>query len=92
MAFEEQIDVHSELHDLRTAAIKNFENKEINFIIKEKVEDYITNDYIYLIKLITTVIEKNEVETTQVLEFKIYDTEKQKETYNNKNFVLIRMV
>jgi len=27
MAFEEQIDVHSELHDLRTAAIKNFENK-----------------------------------------------------------------
>jgi Fe-S cluster assembly protein SufD len=27
MAFEEQIDVHSELHDLRTLAIKNFENK-----------------------------------------------------------------
>lgn len=27
MAFEEKIDVHSELHDLRTAAIKNFENK-----------------------------------------------------------------
>jgi Fe-S cluster assembly protein SufD len=27
MAFEEQIDVHSELHDLRTSAIKNFENK-----------------------------------------------------------------
>ena len=27
MAFEEQIDVHSDLHDLRTAAIKNFENK-----------------------------------------------------------------
>ncbi|MCI4444021.1 MAG: Fe-S cluster assembly protein SufD [Lentimicrobium sp.] len=27
MAFEEQIDVHSELHDLRTEAIKNFENK-----------------------------------------------------------------
>ena len=27
MAFEEQIDVHSELHDVRTAAIKNFENK-----------------------------------------------------------------
>ncbi|MBX9806900.1 MAG: Fe-S cluster assembly protein SufD [Flavobacteriaceae bacterium] len=27
MAFEEQIDVHSELHDVRTEAIKNFENK-----------------------------------------------------------------
>ena len=27
MAFEERIDVHSELHDLRTEAIKNFENK-----------------------------------------------------------------
>ena len=27
MAFEEQIDVHSELHDVRTTAIKNFENK-----------------------------------------------------------------
>jgi Fe-S cluster assembly protein SufD len=27
MAFEEQIDVHSELHDVRTLAIKNFENK-----------------------------------------------------------------
>ena len=27
MAFEEKIDVHSQLHDLRTAAIKNFENK-----------------------------------------------------------------
>ncbi|MES2573375.1 MAG: Fe-S cluster assembly protein SufD [Bacteroidota bacterium] len=27
MAFEEKIDVHSELHDVRTSAIKNFENK-----------------------------------------------------------------
>ncbi|TRX24493.1 Fe-S cluster assembly protein SufD [Flavobacterium franklandianum] len=27
MAFEEQVDVHSELHDLRTSALKNFENK-----------------------------------------------------------------
>ena len=27
MAFEEQVDVHSELHDVRTQAIKNFENK-----------------------------------------------------------------
>jgi len=27
MAFEEQIDVHSELHDVRTSAMKNFENK-----------------------------------------------------------------
>jgi Fe-S cluster assembly protein SufD len=27
MAFEEHIDVHSELHDVRTEAIKNFENK-----------------------------------------------------------------
>ncbi len=27
MVFEEKIDVHSELHDLRTSAIKNFENK-----------------------------------------------------------------
>src|SRR5690606_26909826 len=27
MAFEEQVDVHSDLHDLRTAAIKNFETK-----------------------------------------------------------------
>jgi Fe-S cluster assembly protein SufD len=25
--FEERIDVHSELYDVRTAAIKNFENK-----------------------------------------------------------------
>ena len=28
MAFEERVDVHSELHDIRTAAIENFENKE----------------------------------------------------------------
>ncbi|SFE56945.1 Fe-S cluster assembly protein SufD [Flavobacterium xueshanense] len=27
MAFEERIDVHAELHDVRTAAIKNFENR-----------------------------------------------------------------
>ena len=27
MAFEERVDVHSELHDMRTAAIENFENK-----------------------------------------------------------------
>ena len=27
MAFEERVDVHSELHDIRTAAIENFENK-----------------------------------------------------------------
>src|SRR5690606_22854685 len=27
MAFEERVDVHSELHDIRTAAIQNFENK-----------------------------------------------------------------
>lgn len=27
MAFEERIDVHSELHDVRTNAIKNFESK-----------------------------------------------------------------
>ena len=27
MAFEEQVDVHAELHDVRTSAIKNFENK-----------------------------------------------------------------
>ena len=27
MAFEEQIDVTSQLHDVRTSAIKNFENK-----------------------------------------------------------------
>src|SRR3970282_3011601 len=27
MAFEERIDVQSELHDVRTSAIKNFENK-----------------------------------------------------------------
>ena len=27
MVFEEKIDVHSELHDIRTSAIKNFENK-----------------------------------------------------------------
>ena len=27
MAFEESIDVHSELHDIRTVAIKNFEDK-----------------------------------------------------------------
>jgi Fe-S cluster assembly protein SufD len=30
MAFEERIDVHSELYDVRTAAIKNFENKGFN--------------------------------------------------------------
>ena len=27
MAFEEKIDTHSELHEVRTLAIKNFENK-----------------------------------------------------------------
>jgi Fe-S cluster assembly protein SufD len=27
MAFEEKIDVNSDLHDIRTSAIKNFENK-----------------------------------------------------------------
>ena len=27
MAFEERVDINSELHDIRTAAIKNFENK-----------------------------------------------------------------
>lgn len=27
MAFEESVDVHSDLHDIRTSAIKNFENK-----------------------------------------------------------------
>ena len=27
MAFEEKIDVNSDLHDVRTSAIKNFENK-----------------------------------------------------------------
>ena len=27
MAYEERIDVHAELHDVRTAALKNFENK-----------------------------------------------------------------
>ncbi len=27
MAFEERVDVHSELHDVRTSALKNFENK-----------------------------------------------------------------
>ena len=27
MAFEERIDVNSDLHELRTLAIKNFENK-----------------------------------------------------------------
>ena len=27
MAFEEHVDVHSELHDVRTKAIKNFETK-----------------------------------------------------------------
>lgn len=80
-----QIEVNKE-------TIKNFKNKEINFVIREKVKDYITNDYIYLIDLITTITEKNEVETTQVLEFKIYDTEKQKEIYNNKNFILIKMI
>ena len=27
MAFEERVDVHSDLHDIRTNALKNFENK-----------------------------------------------------------------
>src|SRR5690606_7149497 len=27
MAFEEQVDVHSDLHDIRTSAIKSFEQK-----------------------------------------------------------------
>ncbi|MCR1815867.1 replication endonuclease [Aliarcobacter butzleri] len=78
--------------EINQETLKNFKNKEVNFIVKESIKDYITNNYIYLINLITTVTEKNEVETTQVLEFKIYDTEKQKEIYNNKNFILIRMV
>ena len=29
MAFEEKIDVNSDLHNVRTSAIKNFEHKEI---------------------------------------------------------------
>ena len=78
--------------EINQETLKNFKNKEVNFIVKKSVKDYITNNYIYLIKLITTVIEKNEVETTQVLEFKIYDTETQKEIYNNKNFILIQMI
>ena len=34
MAFEEQIDVNSDLHELRTSAIKNFEKNEMNIYKK----------------------------------------------------------
>ena len=63
MAFEEQVDVHSELHDVRTDAIKNFENK--GFPTK-KEESWKYTSLNAILKNDFTVFPKNE----NSLEFK----------------------
>ena len=63
MAFEERIDVHSELHDVRTTAIKNFENK--GFPTK-KEESWKYTSLNSILKNDFTVFPKNET----TLEFK----------------------
>jgi hypothetical protein len=78
--------------EVKKDELKKFNHNKILFKIEKRIKDTIKNDYIYSINLFKKVRETNEVETTKILEFKIYDTEKQKETYNNKNFVLIRMI
>lgn len=63
MAFEEKIDVQTELHDLRTAAIKNFENK--GFPTK-KEESWKYTSLNAILKNDFTVFPKNE----STIEFK----------------------
>jgi Fe-S cluster assembly protein SufD len=63
MAFEERIDVHSELHDVRTSAIKNFEDK--GFPTK-KDEAWKYTSLNAILKNDFTVFPKNEA----IIEFK----------------------
>lgn len=78
--------------EVKKDELKKFNHNKILFKIKKRIKDTIKNDYIYLINLFKKVREIKEVETTQILNFRIFDTEKQKETYNNKNFILIQMI
>lgn len=57
MAFEEQVDVHSELHDVRTEAIKNFENKGFP---SKKEESWKYTSLNAILKNDFTVFPKNE--------------------------------
>ena len=63
MAFEEQVDVHSELHDVRTLAIKNFENKGFP---SKKEESWKYTSLNAILKNDFTVFPKNE----SAIEFK----------------------
>ena len=68
MAFEEQIDVHSELHDVRTAAIKNFEDKGFP---SKKEESWKYTSLNAILKNDFTVFPKNEnsIEFNQVSKY-----------------------
>ena len=68
MAFEERIDVHSELHDVRTAAIKNFEDKGFP---SKKEEAWKYTSLNAILKNDFTVFPKNEnsIEFNQVSKY-----------------------
>ena len=68
MAFEERIDVHSELHDVRTAAIKNFEDKGFK---SKKEEAWKYTSLNAILKNDFTVFPKNEnsIEFNQVSKY-----------------------
>ncbi|HWR94076.1 MAG TPA: Fe-S cluster assembly protein SufD [Flavobacterium sp.] len=72
MAFEESIDVHSELHDVRTLAIKNFENK--GFPTK-KEESWKYTSLNAILKNDFTVFTKNEnaIEFSEVKKYFLHD-------------------
>lgn len=72
MAFEEQVDVQSELHDVRTLAIKNFENK--GFPTK-KEESWKYTSLNAILKNDFTVFPKNEstVEFADVKKYFIHE-------------------
>ena len=72
MAFEESIDVHSELHDVRTSAIKNFENK--GFPTK-KEESWKYTSLSSILKNDFTVFPKNEksIEFAEVKKYFIHE-------------------
>ncbi|WP_338408384.1 Fe-S cluster assembly protein SufD [uncultured Flavobacterium sp.] len=72
MAFEERIDVHSELHDVRSEAIKNFENK--GFPTK-KEESWKYTSLNAILKNDFTVFPKNEntVEFADVKKYFIHE-------------------
>ena len=72
MAFEEQVDVHSELHDVRTEAIKNFENK--GFPTK-KEESWKYTSLNAILKNDFTVFPKNEnsIEFNDVKKYFIHE-------------------